>query len=102
MEQDNELSKHRRTAILIVLKDAPEYMGNDSVLTDKLYMAGLPTARSVVIAQMEWLRDHELITLSSYADLKIAQLTDRGLDVAYGRIVVDGVKKPRARRPGQG
>jgi hypothetical protein len=102
MEQDTELSKHRRLAVLIVLKEMPEYMANDSVLTDKLYMAGLPTARSIVVATMEWLRDHELITLQSYADLKVAQLTDRGLDVAYGRIVVEGVKKPRARRPGQG
>lgn len=88
------LSEHRRISMLILLARLPGYGANDSVLCDAVNRAGVPSTRDQIRGDLAWLAEQGLIEIEPLADLKIARLTERGRDVAEGRAVVDGVKRP--------
>jgi len=51
--------------------------------------------RARIDAQVDWLKDSGLITLEDLGGLvRIATITERGLDVVAGRATVTGVDRP--------
>ena len=49
-----------------------------------------------VRTDLAWMHEQQLLTVSQVADVHIARITARGQDVAAGRTVVPGVKRPHA------
>ncbi len=90
------MSEHRRLSMLKHLSTARSYTSNASILEDVCNGVGVPSTRSQVVSDLEWLEEVSLVTLSRSEDFVVATATGRGCDVSMGRIFVDGVKRPRA------
>lgn len=89
----------RRLALLRILKEAPGYSANDSVLHTALESIGHKASRDTVRADMTWLDEQELVRLESMPvpggrEILVAAMRERGLDVATGRARHPGVKTP--------
>lgn len=83
---------------LVILRSLAEvgYDANESILSDCLDLYGHDISRDLVRSHLEWLEEQGLITLERLRDgYMVASITQRGLDVAQGRVVVSGVKRPR-------
>ncbi|WP_119301128.1 VpaChn25_0724 family phage protein [Dongia deserti] len=91
----DHLKQDRRLVILRLIKGAGG-TANDSVLTAGVRMSGHETAtRDDVRGDLDFLKDRGLITIEWFEDkVRVARLTERGLDVEAGRVEVEGVKKP--------
>lgn len=71
---------------------------NQNILQTCLNQYGHDISMDLVRTHLSWLDEQELITIRRLAnDLFVAQITQRGLDVANGRTVIDGVRKPNPR-----
>jgi hypothetical protein len=46
-------------------------------------------------ADIAWLAEQSLVQVMETAGVQVPQLTDRGLDVAEGRVTHPGIKRPR-------
>lgn len=90
------LREDQRLVILRILARMPSYRANSSVLTTALDQYGHSPSRDQVKTELRWLQEQGLIAIEDVSDLLIATLTERGADVAAGRAVVPGVKKPAA------
>ena len=87
----------RRLVTLRLLRGAPGYSANESVIHSGLDALGHRVARSVVRADLDWLQEHSLVRIEMVSDIAVATLTERGADVATGRATVTGVKRPSAK-----
>lgn len=94
MSYVDHVSKHVRITVLRVLMDAPGCEANDSILCDAVEERGHKVSRDFIRNQMGWLSEQGLVTQRDLGALKIVTLTGRGLDVAKGKAIVDGVKQP--------
>lgn len=90
------LREDQRLVILRVLVEMPSYRANSSVLYNLLGTFGHTPSRDQVKSHLRWLEEQGLVDIQDVSDLLIATLTGRGQDVAGGRIIVDGVKRPGA------
>ncbi len=88
------INEHLRLTVLRLLAEDPDYTLNDSLLSDLTENYGFAPSRDKMRTTLAWLREQGLV---AYEDdrIIIATLTGRGLDVARGRTVVPGVKRPR-------
>jgi len=93
------LDADRRLVILRALQEDSGYDLNEYVLQSILEALGHTVSRDRLRADLAWLEEQGLISLSDVAGVKVAKLTSRGSDVAAGRTTVPGVKRPR---PGDG
>lgn len=91
------LAQDRRLSILLLLENAPAYTGNEALLQAALPDFGHAASADLVRADLAWLGEQGLVTTRDTAGLVVATLTERGGDVAAGRVAHPGVKK---RRPG--
>lgn len=87
--------EHQRLVILRLLSEVSGYDLNESIIQDGLDRYGLDISRDALRAQLEWLAELGLVTLEKLGSTYIATLTGRGEDVAAGRSMVSGIKKPR-------
>jgi hypothetical protein len=90
-----ELKSDRRLCILRLLKDCGG-TANDGVLHNSLEHLGhrrLP--RSTIREDINFLIGKGLISEEWFQDVQVCTITLRGVDVAEGRIIVEGVKAPR-------
>lgn len=97
MQPYNEfVAEDRRLAILRFLAEDSDYSLNDSVLQTALGHVGHGVSRDVLRNDLAWLSEQGLATVEQVMGGKVAvaRLTDRGADVAAGRAVVPGVKRP--------
>ncbi|MDU7778684.1 MAG: winged helix-turn-helix domain-containing protein [Aeromonas caviae] len=85
----------QRLVILRSLRDMNGYSANESILDDCLERYGHSISRDAVRTHMRWLEEQGLITVEKVGETLVAKLTGRGGDVATGKSMVDGVKKPR-------
>lgn len=86
--------KDQRLVILRSLVDAG-YDANESILDDCLAMYGHHISRDLVRTHLNWLEEQGLVQIERLQNgFMIAKITQRGLDVANGEAVVDGVKRP--------
>lgn len=92
------LTEDRRLVILRLLKDAPGYTANESVLETALEGMGHIVSRDTVRADLSWLAEQGLIALETVgARIFVATLEKRGEDVALGHATHPGVKRPSPR-----
>ena len=90
------LAEDRRLVILRVLADMPAYRTNSFLLTTLLGKFGHEPSADQVKGDLAWLQEQQLLTIEVVESVHIATLTTRGADVAAGRAVVPGVKRPGA------
>ncbi len=91
----SHLAEDRRLVILRVLQDSLAYTANEFILLDMTNRFGHVVSTDRLHADLDWLREQDLLTFDVVADVRIAKLTVRGVDVAAGRAIVSGVKRPR-------
>ena len=90
------MKEHQRLVILRLLAEVPGFDLNESILQDGLIAYGLDIGRDGLRTQLAWLQEQGLIRLEKLGATQKAVLTSRGEDVATGRAVVPGIKRPRA------
>lgn len=95
------LTEDRRLVILRFLSEAPACRLNTAVLRSALDGIGHGVSRDQVETDTAWLAEQGLVTVEelglSVGNIRVATLTTRGQDVAEGRAVVPGVKRPGPR-----
>jgi Fe2+ or Zn2+ uptake regulation protein len=94
MKYSDYLAQHARITILRLLVEQPGYEANCAILADALPELGINVGREFVRRQVDWLAEAELVTTRDVGDLVVARASERGLDVAAGRLSVRGVKRP--------
>lgn len=90
------LAEDRRLVILRVLADLPAYRTNSFLLSTLLSKWGHDSSADQVKTDLAWLQEQGLVSVEVVESVHIATLTTRGGDVAAGRAVVPGVKRPGA------
>ncbi|MCG9755021.1 ArsR family transcriptional regulator [Shewanella insulae] len=90
------MKEHQRLVILRMLTEVAGFDLNESILQDGLIAYGLDISRDGLRTQLAWLEEQGLIRLEQLGGTQKAVLTSRGEDVATGRAVVPGIKRPRA------
>lgn len=91
---------HIRLAVLRLLDGAPGFSANDSVLTQSMAQLGLLCTRDQMRGHLAWLEEQRAVTLlRPTSTMLVANLTERGGDLARGRSVIPGVQQPS---PGSG
>ena len=93
MSYEQTIQEHLRITLLRLLYEDPDYTQNDSLLTDLSEAYGFTPSRDKVRTELAWLAEQGLVTIDD-GKIIIAMLTERGADVARGRVTVPGVKRP--------
>jgi hypothetical protein len=88
------ISEDRRLVILRLLSAAPEYTLNAFVLRPGLEALGHSLSADQLATELAWLAEQGLVELEAVVNVTVARLTARGADVASGRAVSPGVKRP--------
>lgn len=100
-EYRDVVKAHRRLEILRALDQDPSGQHNDSVLQGLLDARAHTATRDQIRTELSWLSEQDLIQLEHVgpdAEYYVAQITERGHEVAMGRTKVPGVEKPRPGR----
>lgn len=96
MNFDSFLREDQRLVILRILSEMPGYSSNSSVLYTALTQYGHTPSRDRIKSELRWLEEQGLVTVEDIETVLVARLTERGADVAVGRAVTPGVKRPGA------
>lgn len=86
----------RRITILRILLDSMGYRVNEYLLSTTLDSLAHCISADQLRTELAWLHEQGLVKIDNINDVQIAELTRRGQDVAQGRTVVPGVKRPSA------
>ena len=89
------LAEHRRLAILRFLASCADYQSNASILLDIMDRVAVTSTRDQVLAAIAWLHEAGLVVQDTRGAIVTATATDRGVEVAQGRVVHPGVQRPR-------
>jgi Fe2+ or Zn2+ uptake regulation protein len=84
-----------RLVVLRCLAEDPGYDLNESMLQSMLEAMAHNVSRDRVRTELAWLAEQGLVTVNTVMNIVVATLTARGADVAAGRSIVPGVKRPR-------
>ncbi|GAA5784689.1 VpaChn25_0724 family phage protein [Chitiniphilus shinanonensis] len=90
------LRQDMRLVILRLLAEMPSYRANSSVLTMGLEQLGHSPSRDQVRTELHWLAEQGLLAIDDVGPVLVATLAERGADVASGRVIVPGIKRPGA------
>jgi hypothetical protein len=88
------IAHDRRAVILRLLERTPGYSVNETLLDFALEDFGHRTSHDQVRADLAWLAEQELVAIEEIGNVLIATATRRGLDVARGKAIVPGVRRP--------
>lgn len=91
----NHLTEDRRLVILRVLFQSAGYTANEYLLHSMVERLGHVVSADRIRTDLTWLKEQDLLTVDEVAGVFIAKLLGRGEDVARGRTVVPGIKRPR-------
>lgn len=94
MKYSARITEDRRLVILRLLAETPGYNCNTSILQSALEDFGHSVSRDVVHTDVAWLAEQGLVSIEAIATVDRVTLTNRGVDVAAGRAVVPGVRRP--------
>lgn len=97
MSYADDVTRHRRLAVLRYLADVPEYVSNVSILQDVLLGLGLPTSQDALVTEIGWLKEQQFVTSDLDAAFIVVTATRRGIDIAKGLSSHPGVQRPRPR-----
>lgn len=95
MSWDSHVAEDRRIAFLRFLDAAPGYAANESLMQAALARIGHDVARDVIRSDAAWLAEQGLVRTETVQGVLVITITGRGQDVARGRAIVPGVKRPR-------
>lgn len=87
-------AQHERLVILRLLERDKRYTLNLSMLQDYMGALEMHCSRDCIRTHLSWLAEQGLVTVKKVIGVEIATLTTRGVDVAVGRAIVPGVKRP--------
>jgi len=88
----------RRLTILRLLDNSDGYQANEFLLNSGLQSLGHNISADSMRNECAWLAEQSLVTTEQVQGIMIITLSERGSDVAHGRAVVPGVKRPRPGR----
>ena len=92
------LQKERHNCLQRALGGMPERRANHLVLYEVLESLGCGVSLDLLLAELAWLEEQGLVGCDCLkpggCGCTVATLTPRGWDVAVGRAVVPGVKRP--------
>ncbi|MFQ3664686.1 MAG: hypothetical protein SNJ79_01430 [Sphingomonadaceae bacterium] len=95
MSYRDHLAGHVRLALLQALEAAPGYSASAELLGDIIHAAGFRVAADLVGTELAWLCEQGLLSLEVLPrGVSVATLSPRGADVAAGRAIVPGVRRP--------
>jgi hypothetical protein len=88
-------TEDRRLSILLVLSESPSYTANAFLVQSAVgSIYGHNVSLDVLRTDLAWLDEQGLVSVKTTGDVSVATLTHRGVDVAAGRAVQPGVKRP--------
>ena len=91
------IAKDRRLSILLILLGSMGYRVNEHLLNTTLEKSFAHCVSADLLrTELAWLQEQGVIKVETVNDVQIAELTRRGQDVAQGRTVVPGIKRPSA------
>ena len=88
------LQRHRSLAILRFLDRSAEYRANERVLLDWLSHLALTCSHENLQQVVIFLEDEGHLRSENVDGLLVVTLTEKGVEVANGREIVDGVGRP--------
>ena len=88
------LEADRRLMILRLLAEAPDYRANTYLLASALSSMGHAVGADRQRTDLAWLDEQGLVARETVGGIAIARLSERGADVAAGRAVTPGVRRP--------
>lgn len=88
------LAQDRRLVVLRVLLESAAFTANEYILQSMLERLGHAVSGDRLRTDLAWLVEQGLIAVDKVASVQIARLMARGEDVAHGRTIVPGVKRP--------
>lgn len=92
----NEFNRrHRRCSILRVLDGSEQYRANDSLLADLVNEFGIVSTRDQVRTELLWLQEQGFVTVKDLAGVMVATLTERGGEIAAGRVSHPAIARPK-------
>ena len=91
------MAEDRRLSILLLLTASPGGAANEALLQAALPDYGHEPSLDQVRADLAWLAEQGLTETSDIHGLAVGRILARGEDVAAGRAIVPGVKKPSRR-----
>ena len=86
-------TEDRRLVLLRALEAAAQYRANAYLLRAYCDSVGHVVSAERLETDLAWLAEQGLVTIDRQS-VSVATLTARGLDVATGRAVAPGVKRP--------
>lgn len=93
MKYAEHVNAHLRITVLKLLEEQSDYTLNESLLVDLSGVYGFNPSRDRMRTELSWLAEQGLVRCTG-DNCAVATLTDRGLDVAQGRVQVPGVRRP--------
>ncbi len=98
MSFDAHLREHRRLVILRCLAEIASGQANTSVLYDGANCYGVSSTRDDIRTDVAWLAEQGLVrTETLVGALLLVTITERGQDIAEGRAIAPGVRRPSPR-----
>lgn len=95
MSFEQHLKEDARLVLLRSLSEMPQYRANSSVLHSFLTRYGHGFSRDQIRSELDWLSEQGLIIVEeNLGSVQVVKLTERGEDVAHGRVKTHGVKRP--------
>ncbi len=85
----------RRLVMLRALASENDYSITDTVLRMLLAEFGHDEPMDTIHADLKWLEARELVTLRDVGNTVVATVTARGVDAAFGRLRIEGIRRPR-------
>lgn len=95
MEYKQLMESERRLVLLQGLLQAPDYALRETVLIRLLEGQRLAIGRDDLRLELRWLSDIGLVDIDYFGDVQAARITPRGIDVASGRTLIDGIARPQ-------
>ena len=83
-----------RRKMLQLLAQANGYSMNHELMQNALGAVGIRATGDQVRAELGWLEQVTTVKLMDVGTLVVAELTERGLDVARGLSIVRGIDRP--------
>lgn len=94
MKYTDAVNADRRLVILRLLEKSTAYKASDYILQSALPQFAHDASIDMIRTDLAWLQEQGLLSVEMTGPVQIAKLTQRGVDVANGRAMVPGVKRP--------
>ncbi len=89
------VAQDRRLVLLQALAQSPDYALRETVLVRLLAGERLAIGTDDLRGELRWLADRGLVDVEFHDDVQAARITVRGIDVATGLLLADGIARPR-------